>query len=384
MTSRVDVDPNMLRWARRRARYSVADLSKAFPKLAEWESGDLKPTMRQLENFAQRTHVPVGFLFLSAPPPEPLPVPDFRTFKDEERRRPSPDLLDTIYACEHRQEWYKEFAANQGYDEVAVVGSASLRSDPVRVAASLRDVFGFSLDLRSQFSNSTEALRGLSEHAEDQGILVMNSGVVGSNTHRKLDPREFRGFSLVDPLAPVIFINGADTKAAQIFTLAHELAHVALGGSAISNQDLEEVDNADRTERWCNSVAAELLLPIQALREEFRQNRDLTDELERLAKQFKVSTLVVLRRILDAGFMMQDQYRVAFEVELARILSLIEGQSSGGNFYTTTPVRVSKRFARALIVDTLEGGTQYGDAFRMLGFKNSSTFEELGQRLGVA
>jgi Zn-dependent peptidase ImmA (M78 family) len=384
MPSRVDVDPNMVRWARRRARYSVADLSKTFPKLAEWEAGQLKPTMRQLEAFARRTHIPVGFLFLPTPPSEPLPVPDFRTFGDEERRRPSPDLLDTIYACEHRQEWYREFAATQGYDEVSVVGSASLQDNTVEAAAALREVFGFGLEVRSQFSNWTEALRGLSEHAEEQGILVMNNGVVGSNTHRKLDPREFRGFSLVDPLAPVIFINGADTKAAQIFTLAHELAHVALGGSAISNQDLEEVDSANHTERWCNAVAAELLLPIQALRDEFQRNRDLTDELERLAKRFKVSTLVVLRRVLDAGFLPQDQYRAAFETELARILSLIEGQSSGGNFYTTTPVRVSKRFARALIVDTLEGGTQYGDAFRMLGFKNSSTFEELSQRLGVA
>lgn len=384
MPSRVDVDPKMVRWARRRARYSVADLSKAFPKLAEWESGDRKPTMRQLEAFARRTHIPIGFLFLPSPPSEPLPVPDFRTFRDEERRKPSPDLLDTIYACEQRQDWYREFAATQDYDEVAVVGSASLRSDPVRTAASLREVFGFGLERRSRFSNWTEALRGLSEHAEDQGILVMNNGVVGSNTRRKLVPREFRGFSLVDPLAPVIFINGADTKAAQIFTLAHELAHVALGGSAISNQDLEEVDSANRTEQWCNAVAAELLLPMEEFRGEFQRDRDLTEELERLARNFKVSTLVVLRRIFDAGFMTQDRYRVAFEVELARILVLMEGQSSGGNFYTTTPVRVSKRFARALITDTLEGGTQYGDAFRMLGFKNSSTFEELSQRLGVA
>jgi Zn-dependent peptidase ImmA (M78 family) len=384
MPKRVDVAPNMLRWARRRARFNVADLTKRFPKLPEWESGALKPTQRQLEGFAQATHVPVGFLFLPTPPVETLPVPDFRTFGDKKQHAPTPDLLETIYACEQRQEWYRDFAESHGYGPVPVVGSANLEQDPVSVATEMRDLFGFGLERRTEFSTWGQALRGLSEHAEDQGILVMTNGVVGANTHRKLNPKEFRGFSLVDLFAPLVFINGADTKAAQIFTLAHELAHVALGGSAISNQDLGNVREPNKTERWCNAVAAELLLPLASLKEEFRPDGDLTAELERLAKLYKVSTLVVLRRIFDAESLKEDQYHVVFEKEWARVLTLMEQQSSGGNFYTTQPVRVSKRFARALIADTLEGGTLYRDAFRLLGFKKASTFDELSQRLGVA
>lgn len=382
--NRVSVPPAMLQWARQRSGRSVEDLIGRFPKLADWEAGLLSPTMRQLEEYAQATYTPVGYFFLPAPPDETLPIPDFRTFRDRLVLTPTPDLLDTIYACEQRQEWYHEYAEAIGAERVAVVGSLRLDTDLVEAAARLRDVFGFSLARRVEFSTWTAALDGLREHAEEVGVLVMINGVVGSNTHRKLNPEEFRGFALVDELAPLVFINGADTKAAQIFTLAHELAHVALGGSAISKPDLGNLDESGETERWCNRVAAELLVPVSSLTEEYERDADLSLELARLAKYYKVSTLAILRRIFDAGFIEWHEYRSVYATELDRILGLLGEGSPGGNFYNTQPVRVSKRFARALIADTLEGRTLHRDAFRLLGFKKFSTFEELSQRLGVA
>jgi Zn-dependent peptidase ImmA (M78 family) len=264
------------------------------------------------------------------------------------------------------------------------VGSLSLDVDVNDAAAQLRGALGFDLARRVEFSTWTAALSGLREHAEEAGILVMISGIVGTNTHRKLNPDEFRGFALVDELAPLVFINGADTKAAQIFTLAHELAHIALGESAISRPDLGEIDESRESERWCNRVAAELLVPIASLRQEYSPNSQLTTELERLAKYYKVSTLVVLRRIFDAELITRTAYRSAYEAELNRIMDLAGASGSGGNFYNTQPTRVSRRFARALIADTLEGRTLHRDAFRLLGFKKFSTFEELSHRLGVA
>jgi len=190
---------------------------------------------------------------------------------------------------------------------------------------------------------------------------------------------------LADQMAPVVFVNGADTKAAQIFTLAHELAHISLGESAVSKPELSDLGVQDQTERWCNEVAAELLVPEASLREAFQPNGDLTGELDRLAKFYKASTLVVLRRLADVGLMSQAVYRSAYPAELDRVLALAgEKGGSGGSFYTTTPVRVSKRFARALIADTLEGRTSHRDAYRLLGSKKHAAFEELSRGLGVA
>lgn len=365
---RVNVPPAMLRWARQRSGRSVEDLIGRFPKLTDWEAGRSSPAISSFPG----------------PPEETLPIPDFRIFAGSAVLTPTPDLLDTIYACEQRQEWYREYAEATGAEPVEVVGSLSLDTNVLEAAARLRDVFGFTLARRVEFSTWTAALDGLREHAEDVGVLVMINGVVGSNTHRRLNPEEFRGFALVDELAPLVFINGADTKAAQVFTLAHELAHVALGGSAISKPDLGSLVDDGQTERWCNRVAAELLVPLGSLTEEYEPSADLGVQLARLAKYYKVSTLVILRRIYDAGFIEWQVYRSAYAAELDRLLALVGEGSPGGNFYNTQPVRVSKRFARALISDTIEGRTLHRDAFRLLGFKKFSTFEELGHRLGIA
>lgn len=384
MINRVSVAPEMLVWARKRSGRQASDFAKRFPKLVQWEAGELAPTMRQLEDYAKATHTPVGFFFLPEPPVEQVPLPDFRTFGDEEILTPTPDLLDTVYACELRQDWYRDFAEDRGYDAVELVGSQSVDVDTEVAAGRLRDLLGFGLARRVDFRTWSEALGGLREHAEDAGVLVMINGVVGSDTHRKLNPKEFRGFALADDLAPVVFINGADTKAAQIFTLAHELAHLALGGSALSRPDLADLEMGSGVEAWCNRVAAELLVPRASIAEEYVSGPDLTAELDRLARFYKVSTLVVLRRIYDAGLMPWDVYRPAYEAELARVLELAATNSGGGNFYNTEPIRVSRTFARALVTDTAEGRTLHRDAFRLLGFKKFSTFEELSQRLGVA
>jgi len=383
MANRVAVAPQMLRWAVERSGRPVEDLLRRFP-VAAWEAETAQPTMRQLENFAKATYTPIGFLFLPEPPYEELPIPDFRTFGDRRVRTVTPDLLDTIYACEERQAWYREYAEVSAGEPVVLVGSQSLTTAVDGAAEALRDQLGFGLDRRVEFSNWTQAFDGLRDHAEAAGVLVMTSGVVGSNTHRPLNPDEFRGFSLVDDLAPVVFVNGADTKAAQIFTLAHELCHVSLGGSAVSRPDLAQLDDANPTERWCNGVAAELLVPRASIRDAYQPDSDLPAELDRLAKFYKVSTLVVLRRIADTGLMDRQQYRTAYPFELRRVLQLAGERGSGGSFYNTTPVRVSKRFAKALISDTLEGRTSHRDAFRLIGSKKYAAFEELGHRLGVA
>lgn len=378
---RVTVKPQMLRWACERSGQSPEDLIGRFPKFELWNRGDESPTIKQLERFAKATFTPIGFLFLPEPPVERVPIPDFRTVGNTHAARPSPDLLDTVYICQQRQEWYREFARTTGIKPLPFAGSETPASDVENVAASIRRTLGFDIEERRQIPTWTEALRLFIDQADTLGILVMVSGVVGSNTRRKLDPQEFRGFALSDHLAPVVFINGSDTKAAQMFTLAHELAHIWIGQSALSDAQAVQMPE-NQIERWCNQVAAELLVPLAVLRGEYQANNLLTSEINRLARRFKVSTLVILRRIYDAGGLTKEQFRKAYHEELERLRIMPAGK--GGNFYLSLPVRVSKRFAKAIVVSTLEGQTLHRDAFRMLGFSKFETFKSLRRSLGVA
>lgn len=380
---RVPVNPELLRWARERAGVAQEELLAKFNRLPEWESGRTRPTLKQAESFARALHVPIGYLFLSNPPEEALPIPDFRTFAGHVVARPSPNLLDTIYACQERQSWYRDFARVVGEPDLGFVGSVSTATSPESVAAQMRMTLGFDLAVRQQCPTWEDALRLLVRQVDAAGVLVMVSGVVMSNNRRHLDPTEFRGFALCDQLAPLIFVNGRDTKAAQMFTLAHELAHIWLGATALSNLGAAPRQGFRDEEVWCNAVAAELLVPLEVLRAHLGRHEALSDALPRLARVFKVSRMVILRRLLDANWLSRERFDDAWVQENQRLRMLVRADSTGGNYHRTTVARVGRRFAHALVVSTLEGQTLYRDAFRMLGIKKTATLNALGREVGV-
>ena len=380
MIPRVDVKPELLRWARERARLDLAALVRRYPKYLKWERGTARPTLKQLESFARTSRVPVGYLFLPEPPIEEVPIPDFRTVGDSAIARPSPEMLDTVYLCQQRQDWYREFARVEGEGPRRFVGSASVASDIVTTAAHMRCALGFDLDERRTLPTWSAALRRFGEQAEALGVLVMISGIVGNSTRRRLDPEEFRGFALADPLAPVAFVNGADAKAAQMFTLAHELAHLWLGESALSDVAVRPTP-VHRVEAWCNSVAAELLAPGEAVRAAHDASADLNSETRRLARRFKVSTLVVLRRLKDTGALGDDEFRVAYRDEVECLNA--RPAAGGGSFHPTLRVRVGRRFGHALVTSTLEGRTSFSESLRLLGIRKMSTFREFADTLGA-
>ena len=373
----------VLLWAAKRTRLDDADLSARFPKWLLWLSREAQPTLKQLEDFARLTHTAIGYFFLPEPPTLALPVPDFRTLRDEALAEPSSDLLDTLYLCQQRQDWYRDHARMHGLPASPFVGSGSLQEAPEAVAQRLRETLGLSTEARRQLPSWTDALRQLIAKAEDAGVMVMVSSVVGSNSHRKLDVGEFRGFALADSLAPLVFLNGADSKAAQMFTLAHELAHIWLGATGVSDTQAGQVPE-QQTERWCNQVAAELLMPLEKLRAAHQRDAPIPDEIQRLARDFKVSTLVALRRLFDAGYINRDALWQHYREEQERLRTLKERSSGGGgDFYRSLSARTSKRFARAIVSSTLEGLTSFPDAFRMLGVRKTATFYEAARELGV-
>ena len=378
---RVPVKPELLRWARHRAGLGRSEFPARFRKLPEWEAGRLQPTLRQLEDFARKVHVPVGTLLLDDPPEESVPIPDFRTVGSGPLPQPSPNLLDTIYLCQERQGWYQDYLRALGAEPLDFVGRLSTISDTRVAAEAMRDKLNITVDGRLKHRTPEQALSACIASAEKTGVLVMVSGVVGSNTGRKLDPREFRGFALADPLAPLVFLNGLDAKSAQVFTLAHELAHLWLGTSALSNLPSPSTPGIRKEEVWCNAVAAEFLVPLADIERQLRPHEPLDEAKMRLSRHFKVSTLVVLRRLLDLGWIDRGRFDASWSREVALYESV--RQSGGGDFYRTAFSRLSKPFARAVIADTREGKTRYTDAFRMLGVRNPATLDRMASELGL-
>lgn len=370
---RVAVEPELWRWSLERSGRPVENLVGRFPRLPAWQAGAAEPTLKQLEDFARATRTPIGYFFLPAPPVERLPIPDFRRVAGDHPPRPSPDLLETLYLCQERQEWYRDFARATREPQRDFVGSLTVEADIVATATSLRARLGMTLDERSRCKTWEDALRLLIAQAETAGVLVMTSGIVGSNTHRVLDPEEFRGFALADDLAPLVFVNGADTKSAQMFTLAHELVHLWLGQSALSDATISP-EPRHQVERFCNEVAAEFLVSMDLFRREARletrAGAALATELQRLARIFKVSTLVILRRFHDAGGLTREAFWLCYREELDRLREIVRARKKGGgDYYRTLPTRVSHRLTRALVESTLEGRTSFTEAFRLLGMR---------------
>ena len=190
----------------------------------------------------------------------------------------------------------------------------------------------------------TNALRTLRDHIESAGVLVVFNGVVGNNTHRKLDVDEFQGFALVDEYAPLIFVNNSDYKTAQIFTLAHELSHIFVGESGLSKlESLTPTDHA--TEGICNKIAAEFPVPTEELHEQWKTAEQSGDPYQDIAKRFKVSTVVAARRVFDSEFITREAFFEYYYQNRAKNWGRTQqsDKGRGGNFWSNQLWRVGAR-----------------------------------------
>lgn len=376
MATYVNVKPDLLRWAIDRSGLPTEDFREP---VEAWLKEEKRPTFNQLEAFARRAMVPFGYLFLQQPPREELPVPDYRTRKDKSVRRPSPNLIETIFEMQRRQEWMCEYLIEEGHDSLPFVSSAKVGDSVVRVADKMRQVMQLSNDWAAQQDNWEAALRHLRARIEDIGILIFVNGIVGNNTRRKLDAEEFQGFVLVDSIAPLIFVNGADFKVAQMFTIAHELVHVWVGQSALF--DLEATHSANfRVEKYCNTVAAEFLVPAASLESAFSRVAPGDAGFRRLASQFKVSPIVVARRAKDRDLISEQQFFDFYQRYMKRESQKQEDKPPGGNFWLTQNLRLGQRFGRAVISAAMEGRLSYSDAYDLTRLYGD-TFDKYARHL---
>ena len=376
MSTHVAVTQSVLAWALQRADRSYEKTVKKFPKLGAWLSGDALPSLRELEKFASFTHVSLGALIMPEPPDETLPIADMRTRDSKVIERPSGNLLDTIDRYQQFQDWYHDYAREQGAEKLPFLGSASSQDKPHMVAHRVRELL-----LLDQITATTpeQWRRDIVKALEEVGVLVMMSGIVGTNTHRPLSTDEFRGFSLYDDLAPLIFVNLAgESYGAQNFTLVHEFAHLLAGHSALSGGD--HLLGGTSEEAWCNRVAALALLPDDALAV-FDAAQSVQD-YRVAARRFGVSAEVALHRLHGVQRIGDEHYHELLEAVRADYGDE-KRRNGGGNYYNTLTARLGRPLATAIVTSTLEGRMGFTEGFRMIGSHKREVFDELARRLQV-
>ena len=382
----ITLQPDVLRWARERTGISREELAQKMQVkstiVLEWErSGRI--SIARADRLAQCTHTPLGFLYLAEPPEDRLPIPDFRTRREGTPRRLSPDLFETVETMQRRQAWMRDELIEDGAEPLDFVGASRTDTHPREVAAAMRDALQLVDGWASHESTWTDALRVLRDQAEKSGILVVFNGIVGNSTRRKLDPDEFQGFALVDEYAPLIFVNAADFKAAQMFTLAHELAHLFVGESGVSAfKNLQPSLHA--VEDFCNRTAAEFLVPEEDLRDCWPAAMQTRQPYEIIAREFKVSSLVAARRTLDLNLIRKDEFfRFYQEYTDKEWHTRQRDQTDGGNFWNTQKWRIGPRFGAAVIRAVKEGRLLYREAYSLTGLKGD-VFEKMSEKMGTS
>lgn len=354
---RIDIHPDRLRWVIQRASFSEENAVKHFPMLVDWLTGQKKPTINQLKGFAAKFHVPFAYLFLDNPPSESIPFPMFRGEAGSHDHF-DVNVYDTVMSIVSRQEWLEEYIIENDIESCGFIGSISLHTSISHTVTQIRSILG--LDSRWAFSlSSPEAAVGiLCQRLEDAGVFMAFNGIVGNNTHRKLRVAECRGFAMANNIAPYIFVNSDDSKSAQLFTIIHEMTHLMLGISA--GHAGSEVLSHDATEKYCDLVAAEFLVPAMELKAIWN------NDPKSASRRFKASELTVARRAHDVGIMSDEDYR-KFWVAYSNRPIKSKKANKGGDFYLTSVKRVGYKFAILIRNAVNNRQLSYTQAYRLTG-----------------
>lgn len=306
----VNVEPKILIWARESiglSKQEVANkLSVSENTMSKWESGEKKLKLTHLEKLAKICKRPLATFFLQNPPEErPFPK-DFRTLPEDKRKPFSSKTRLAIRRARRLQSLTSELAKSLSHKIVTEIERVSVSDNPEIVASRIREQSRVTIQTQFGWRDDIEALNEWRKTVEDRGVLVFQVGV---------PLKETRGFSLTEGKSPVIVLNLRDAIKGRIFSLFHEYGHLLLNHSGICDMGEQDYlsDENKLIEKFCNHFAGAFLVPKNALINhklvgEIKSSVEWSDEvLEKLAKDFKVSKEVILRRLV-----IMDRVKMSF------------------------------------------------------------------------
>lgn len=375
MKPEIHIQPNLITWAIARAGHDVEEFLSNHPIIQKWIEEVKKPTVKQLETFANKMHIPFGYLFLPEPPKETIPFPFFRT-GNTITDKVSLNVFDTIQILQRRQDWITDYLIENEQEPLSFVGKFNENANANTLVEDIRNTLGLQANWACDFATFEDTLSFITHKIEEIGVFINFNGVVENNTHRPIPVDECRGFVLVNQYAPFMFVNAADAKAAQLFTIIHELAHIWLGESAgFDNQDLLPAN--DPIEKLCDAVAAEFLVPASSLIELWQEK----PSIDYARRFFKVSPIVIARRAMDLGLISRGDFFAFYKGYIESFKNKKENQGSGGDFYATTRKRVSVSFATYVNQAVNQNKLLHRDAYKITGLKGDTYQKFVTQHL---
>ena len=376
----VNITPKVAKWARESAGFTEEEAARKIGRspdeITGWESGELRPSMSQIRKASEVYKRPLAVFFLPEPPQDFATLRDFRRLPADVPREYSPNLRFLIRQTRARQEWLRDFLESENRPPLDFIGSARPSDDPVTLAQRIRKAIGVAPDEIQACRTREDALQLWLSRSEMSGVFVFRAGNL---RWEKIDVVEARGFALSDEYAPFIFLNAQDAKAAQVFTLAHELAHLWLDESGVSNlrTAASPSTETDIIEVFCNRVAAEILVPQDAFQERWKQqdaDKTLEERIQSNSRHFKVSEWVIVRRLLDWGQISKTKYdKLTHDYEQqwreARQQQK-ENQAEGGpSPYLLKLINNGYAFSRVVLSAYQNGGVSGRDTSSLLGVK---------------
>ena len=359
MVKRLNIDINTLNYYVQCSQVPRDYLKSKVNDIDKILTGEKPPTFNQLSTIAKALNIPTGLLLLQKPINTDSKRLEFRTLGSTEIEKMSDDLRDTITDMEKKQNFLRE----EVEDELDFIGSVSINENIEDVAEMIRKT----LDIPTVWQSSVKSddFKYFRSKINKLGVYIFLDGTVRQNNRRALNTKEFRGFALVDKKAPIIFINSTDAGKGRLFTLLHELVHLFLGNEGISNQIYVGGYSFNPTEVFANKVTAELLVP----KAEFLAECEF--EIEDLAKKFKVSNYVIVRRMFDLGKISKCEYQEHIREldekhkEIKKLKP--KKEESGGNYYNTIKSKIDKSFFLKIKNAIYSDRVTHTQAFDILG-----------------
>lgn len=373
MVQRVEIKDDLIVWAIEESQLPFDQIKAKFPTVESWIDHSKDPTFTQLKSFSDYLHVPFGYFFLDEPPERELLYAEFRAIANKKPSM-SKNLEDTLTEMTIKQNWMQDYREIQGYEPINFVGSFKHDS-----STQIKEFIYEALEIKEYWSenarNLDDAYSSIKERFENLGILIMQSGVVGTNTHRKLDINEFRGFVLLDLYAPFIFVNTNDSKTGMIFTLMHEFIHLLMGNEDILDQGEEFYDDND-VEKRINQITSMILIPDEIILNRQFSQENIFSEINEIGRKLKVSSLSVSIKLKEMGIITQSEVDEVRKISLENFEKKSKKEKKGNpDFIKVLNSKLSSSFSEAVISQTLSGKIPFTEAYGLLGVKGK-TFDK--------